>query len=188
MPEWDLVRPQLSGIVLSEHEFAASAVPAMLTAHETGHWLGLMHTFIGPLCTTECGYTHGDLCLDTPTDMPSHLCNSNFCGHKNMNQNIMDYSSCLKMFTKDQLKRMKCLMSTYRGSFALTNPCESVVSSIVFTPVTSTEPICYNQTRIISTTLYPFYSYEWSVEPAGVAVLTSVSPTTYASRNPNKKY
>ncbi|TAF33290.1 MAG: T9SS C-terminal target domain-containing protein [Cytophagales bacterium] len=191
-PKWDLVRPQLSGIVLRSSMFAASTIPTMLTAHEIGHWFGLSHTFEG-FCLEGCEYIYGDLCADTPRDAFSYsLCitPSYNCDNKNMNENIMDYSACQKMFTLEQLDRMRCQMSVYRGSFALTPgwPCVSVLSGVKFTPETSTAPICFGESYTVATSPHAGYTYEWEVLPAGVATFTTSSPIANVMTLTNVSY
>ncbi|TAF33244.1 MAG: T9SS C-terminal target domain-containing protein [Cytophagales bacterium] len=175
LPKWDVIRPQLSGVVLNQEEFLGGAVPTMLATHETGHWLGLLHTFTSG-CTLSCGYTSGDLCRDTPTDLGDTACVSNNCDHKNMNENIMDYSSCVKMFTKDQYRRMKCQMQQHRSFFVLGRSCVGIVSSVRFTP-TPTTPLCYGGVRTINADYYVGYIYEWEVLHPPGAVLVTYSPT-----------
>lgn len=175
-PQWDLIRPQLSGIVLNMRDFSyPTHLVSMMAAHETGHWLGLIHTF-WQNCVTGCAYTSGDLCEDTPTDESGHwTCSSSYCGHKNMNENIMDYSDCRKMFTLEQLKRMKCQMSSYRSTFVLGRSCVGIISSVKFTPEVSTVPVCFGESRSLAVAAHAGYSYEWDVSPA-VAVFTVSSP------------
>ena len=94
-----------------------------LLTHETGHWLGLMHTF-------ECGECSdaGDGISDTPaqtgssdgafkilTDDPAKF-SINCNGQRNMYHNFMDYSLHRKMFTAGQVKRMRIILSAMRRS------------------------------------------------------------------------
>ncbi|TAF31451.1 MAG: T9SS C-terminal target domain-containing protein [Cytophagales bacterium] len=175
-PEYDLVRPLLSGVVLTDKVFGFYAPPYKLAAHEIGHWLGLLHTFTDN-CTTSCGYTSGDLCEDTPTDTARYDCAITYaCGHKNMNENFMDYSSCPKMFSKEQLKRMKCQLESYRSTFVLSKSCIGILSSIKLTPETGTSRVCYGNSIAIGTSSHSGFTYEWQVLPSGVASFTTTSP------------
>lgn len=96
--------------------------------HETGHWLGLLHTFQG-------GCNGGDGVADTPAEATaSYTCEEgrNTCpevfdpvtntykvvddGQPDPIHNFMDYSydSCMNAFTPDQNKRMVALYLHYR--------------------------------------------------------------------------
>lgn len=91
-------------------------------SHEIGHWLNLSHTFGNNNCTggTACGTTDGI------SDTPITTCNfgtcpasvgSNTCdpsGNVNV-ENIMDYSSCPKMFTQGQITAMRTAIQSATG-------------------------------------------------------------------------
>lgn len=83
--------------------------------HETGHWMGLLHTFEG-----GCG-TRGDLVADTPDeDEPSYQCETtrDTCIEPGLDpvHNFMDYSldSCMNMFTDGQVRRMDAAFENWR--------------------------------------------------------------------------
>jgi PKD repeat protein len=88
-------------------------------AHEIGHWLNLAHTFGS---TNNPGVSCGDDFLGTISgvsvdDTPKTLGAFSTCPNQTPNscdasnyanvENIMDYSSCPKMFTLGQCKRMR---------------------------------------------------------------------------------
>jgi hypothetical protein len=91
----------------------------MTTVHETGHWMGLLHTFEGYSCTGN-----GDFVSDTPmqstsTDgCPSKPPKDSCPGVAGVDaiHNYMDYSddSCYTGFTNGQTKRMASMWATYR--------------------------------------------------------------------------
>jgi hypothetical protein len=97
--------------------------------HETGHWLGLLHTFQG-------GCDNKDWVADTPAEgEPSYQCEQgrNTCpvafdpvtqkfvvvddGAPDPIHNFMDYSydSCMFMFTPGQRQRVDQMFATYRA-------------------------------------------------------------------------
>ncbi len=84
--------------------------------HETGHWLGLYHTFQG-----GCG-SRGDLVADTPAEAePSFGCDTtrDTCTTDpglDPVTNFMDYSldSCMRMFTAGQAQRIDAAFAKWR--------------------------------------------------------------------------
>ena len=87
--------------------------------HETGHWLGLLHTFEGYSCDGD-----GDFIDDTPMESDS----TNGCPSKPAKDtcptktgidpinNYMDYSTdaCYESFTPGQIARMESMWNQYR--------------------------------------------------------------------------
>ena len=87
--------------------------------HETGHWLGLLHTFEGYACTGD-----GDSIADTPMESVS----TNGCPTSPWKKscpstpgndpihNYMDYSTdaCYSTFTPDQITRIATMWTQYR--------------------------------------------------------------------------
>ncbi|EON61691.1 hypothetical protein W97_00907 [Coniosporium apollinis CBS 100218] len=86
--------------------------------HETGHWMGLLHTFEGYACNGE-----GDFITDTPaqsesTDGCPEVKNS--CPDMEGTDaihNFMDYSTdaCYEGFSKGQQERMMTMWTMYRA-------------------------------------------------------------------------
>jgi hypothetical protein len=103
--------PAMDGVVIARHTLPGgggghySAGDAAV--HETGHWLGLFHTFAG-----KCG-RRGDFVDDTPAERrPSYSCpvGRDSCDARGRDpvHNFMDYSydGCMDRFTKGQVSRM----------------------------------------------------------------------------------
>jgi hypothetical protein len=83
--------------------------------HETGHWLGLLHTFQG-----GCSEAN-DLVADTAAeDEPSYYCETtrDTCPAPGLDpvRNFMDYSldACMNMFTPGQVRRMDSAFEKWR--------------------------------------------------------------------------
>ena len=84
--------------------------------HETGHWLGLFHTFQG-----GCG-PQGDLVADTAAEAePSFYCETtrDTCTAPGRDpvRNFMDYSldRCMSLFTPGQVRRMDAAYEKWRS-------------------------------------------------------------------------
>ncbi|KAJ7232728.1 Metalloprotease [Mycena rebaudengoi] len=95
-----------------------TAVPYNLgqtLTHESGHWVGLFHTFQGG-CSAS-----GDMVSDTPPERsPNFGCPTtrDSCSGDGVDpiHNYMDYSDdvCMTEFTAGQIERLKAQMSTFR--------------------------------------------------------------------------
>ncbi|KAG8934829.1 hypothetical protein FRC02_009149 [Tulasnella sp. 418] len=89
----------------------------MTLVHETGHWLGLYHTFEGG-CTGD-----GDMVDDTPAQLSQTTgcpIGRDSCpgGGPDPIHNFMDYSndSCMNEFTPGQSARMKAVYASFRAA------------------------------------------------------------------------
>lgn len=90
--------------------------------HETGHWLGLLHTFQGGCSSNR--RSGGDAIADTPAESsPAYGCQTNrdSCVGANFEggdpvHNFMDYSddACMTHFTPMQIAYMKAAWTVYR--------------------------------------------------------------------------
>lgn len=128
-------RPKLDGVTISDVSLpggrAAGYNQGDTVVHETGHWLGLLHTFEGG-CVGGAG---GDGVADTPAEaVPSFTCDEgrNTCDIPEYQDpadptgplidlpdpihNFMDYSYdyCMNSFTSGQNARMVALYTHYR--------------------------------------------------------------------------
>jgi hypothetical protein len=84
------------------------------TTHEVAHWLGLIHTWGDAVCGN-------DYCADTPPTEEANrttVCvekysTCNGVRTRNMIENYLDYSpdSCMNIFTKDQVSRMRAVLA-----------------------------------------------------------------------------
>jgi hypothetical protein len=93
--------------------------------HETGHWLGLQHTFQSGCVVDTAG---GDQVADTPAEKNANFgcpsdrtdsCPGNVGGLAGVDpiHNYMDYTddSCMNNFTPDQTARMRQMYRLYRS-------------------------------------------------------------------------
>jgi hypothetical protein len=119
---WELAgAPLMDGVVMNNIALANGGTTSYnsgdVVAHETGHWLGLYHTFQGG-CTGSTGYDgttgQGDLVADTPPEAsnasgcPTGRDTCTTIAGLDPIDNYMDYSSdsCQVRFTADQNSRI----------------------------------------------------------------------------------
>jgi hypothetical protein len=120
-PSWYKRSPQLDGIVLDYKSFPGGPYGDQFSlgktaTHETGHWLGLLHTFQGA-CNAK-----GDYVDDTPAEAaPTSGCpaGKDTCTAPGTDpiHNYMDYSydSCYDQFTAGQTQRMRDQWAWFRA-------------------------------------------------------------------------
>jgi len=95
---------------------STSLSSARTIPHETGHFFNLPHTWGGsntPGLASNCN--SDDFVTDTPNCTgTTNGCNlmQNTCGQIDNVENMMDYSSCPRMFTKGQVLRMHAASKT----------------------------------------------------------------------------
>ena len=131
---------QIDGIAINTYNFGETHSDSSkynlgrTGTHETGHFLGLFHTWGATGFGGSCG--NDDYCDDTPpTDGRTVGCPLNrlACdGNRAMIENYMDYTDdeCMNIFTIDQIRRMRTVLEnsprrksllTSKGLYAPTN-------------------------------------------------------------------
>lgn len=108
-------------------------------SHEMGHWLNLIHTFgstNSPGSIACQASNNDDFVGDTPwtkgffSTCPKSNPTTGCSAVENI-ENIMDYSSCPRMFTAGQVTRMRTAMtSTTAGRNNLTTPANKIATGI----------------------------------------------------------
>jgi gliding motility-associated-like protein len=170
-----------------------------LLAHETGHYLGLRHSFTLGSCANNNCETDGDGICDTPPSaspsgscaFPQNSCTSDtLSGFKedqpDMNANFMTYSSCRNMFTAGQANKMKEVLGTVRNGLLQGNRCEAPCSENIFAGFTRDNWLPSTGSTInFTSTSTGGANYQWSVD--GV-VAGSNSPNFSFTFPDNRKY
>jgi hypothetical protein len=119
-PSWYAADPELDGVVIQYGSVPGGNIPSYnlgkTASHETGHWLGLYHTFQGGCSSTN------DQVADTPAQRTSTSgcpAGKDTCPAAGVDpiHNYMDYSvdSCYNQFTQGQKTRMKNQWAAYRA-------------------------------------------------------------------------
>ncbi len=161
--------PTRDGIIIRADQAGAignamSSQVGRTVTHESGHWLGLYHTFqdgcVGGT-TANCA-SQGDRVCDTPPladatyGCPSDATNTCSNDVPNLPDNIhnyMDYvdGTCMNMFTAGQVSRVNSQVASYRSNaYSTTNLSGSGIGSdgsyITLSPSSIAPPINFNFT------------------------------------------
>ncbi len=103
------------------------SITGNVLSHESGHYLGLLHTFDGGCINDNC-LLNGDYVCDTPPDTSMSVCRGNSCssdmndtsgfnpfvGDMNELPNYMDYTPCPLSFSQGQADRMNNALAGIR--------------------------------------------------------------------------
>jgi hypothetical protein len=119
-PSWYAADPELDGVVMQYGSMPGGHITnfnlGKTASHETGHWLGLYHTFQGGCSASN------DQVADTPAQRTSTSgcpAGKDTCSAAGVDpiHNYMDYSydSCYNQFTQGQKTRMKNQWAAYRA-------------------------------------------------------------------------
>ena len=150
-----------------------------LLAHETGHYLGLLHTFIiGNCANTNCS-VDGDKICDTPPQStpggscanPQNSCTSDTASGftvdvPDLNSNFMSYSgACTNSFTAGQAAEMRDVLNTSRSSLTAQNKCNPPCGENILARFTrdNWQPSTGNTINFTSTTSGAT-NYQWSID------------------------
>ena len=158
--------------------------------HESGHWVGLRHTWGDGTCAT-------DYCNDTPPSQqanygcPTHpyklgICSGNTTGE--MFQNFMDYTDdpCMYIFTNDQNARIQTAMQYGNYRNQLGTSATTLCTIAAAAPVASLSipaSACSNSAVATNnqSTGNPSPTYAWSANPSGGVTFnpsnTATAPT-----------
>ena len=167
------------GIVYEAQYFGSDEQYTALAAHETGHYLGLYHTFEGGCANNNC-LIDGDRVCDTPPDqstafVPCEI-GANTCGTDtdsgfsadmpDMINNYMDYTlpECRNAFTPGQRDRMHFFLTTARSSLlgcaSCLDPCPVAIQiALPLSPFAA--PV--GESTTISAVTNQVTQFQWSV-------------------------
>ncbi len=159
---------EIDGIVIEADNFGSTEVANNAFIHETGHYLGLFHTFQGGCPNDDC-LTSGDMVCDTPpdqnlfniacfdgtnsctTDEDDTSLNNPFRAETlgglgdqfDQQANYMDYSNvyCFDIFTEGQSERMIAAITEIRSSLLEDDKCSPPCEDPIIVDVTASADI-----------------------------------------------
>lgn len=160
------------GVVVDYQWIGNDPYGGRITTHELGHWLNLLHIWGGPSC-------NDDLITDTPLQTTDNLgpcptyphfssCPGN-APTGDMFYNYMDYTGCLRLFTKGQKARMRASIFYYRSS--LLNSLGCIAPN---TPICASAPTGLNVTSITTTSA----KLNWTAMPNVTSYIVQYKNTT----------
>lgn len=168
-----------------------------ILTHETGHYLGLDHTWGGSGgCGNDDGFT------DTPvTNVPSqdtiNSCNpiqQNCSGIYTQYENYMDYSNCTVMYTQEQANYMLNILQGIRGSLLLSQGCDPTntppVSAFTSIPVPGSPtiiPVGGSVSLIDQSTNVPT-GWAWTVSGTPITDWNYINGTNATSQDPQVEF
>ncbi|MBI5865006.1 MAG: thrombospondin type 3 repeat-containing protein [Planctomycetes bacterium] len=104
--------------IVGLNRFARPNDLGRVCVHESGHYLGLFHTFQGGCGNPTNCYTTADLICDTgPQNVIDFACQDNAsCSAPEPVNNFMNYQedACWLKFSPEQARRMRCSLESYR--------------------------------------------------------------------------
>ncbi|MBL7942803.1 MAG: hypothetical protein JNM00_08560, partial [Flavobacteriales bacterium] len=180
------------GVIVEAAFFGAPGSLGKVLVHETGHYLGLFHTFEGGCANSNC-LLQGDRICDTPPDaLGSTLAcfdDTNSCttddndtsdnnpfrpvelgglgDQPDLQINYMDYSppTCTVMFTEGQAERMLASLVEIRSSLLEGNRCSGPCSVETVANVVASEDTVALGSDVVFTNLSSgFTSATWYVD------------------------
>ena len=173
------------GLVIEAGYFGGSYANDVVVVHETGHYLGLYHTFEGGCSNNNCA-TDGDRVCDTPPDnstsytscgQPVNSCSTDILSGFTTDQNdltedYMDYGNfnCMSVFTQGQSDRMNWVITNVRSSLLNCQSCQPPCSAPVSTTFTASAHTAPAGTTISFTSASTNASgYTWYVNGTAMA-------------------
>ncbi|MFI5218737.1 MAG: M43 family zinc metalloprotease [Bacteroidia bacterium] len=133
-----------------------SSLNSNILSHESGHYLGLYHTFNSVACTNYNCLLEGDQVCDTPPDTSVYLCMGNSCSSDaddttgfspfindvNDLPNYMDYTPCPLSFSQGQSDRMNNALTAFRASLLQSAGCGFSGSTLPVAQISYTVSPC----------------------------------------------
>lgn len=194
----------IDGVVVEYPFFGGGDHEAKVTAHEVGHYLGLLHTFDGGCANNDC-QSQGDRVCDTapdgstassPCGVAPNTCSTDQDDASPNNpfraialgglgeqtdpyRNYLDYGdlACKDHFTQGQADRMFSALITTRASLLESEGCVSpcdIPFSVNFS-ATPVSPVAPNQEITLTSSSSGATIFEWTADGAPLGTGTSAT-------------